>query len=467
MTDIVPIPALRPSSEFPTNADRNAGVFNSKAFNWANTSRDMASDMTAIADAARTNAIATTEIANDAKSVTAANKTAAQQAQEAAELAAANAAGSAAFYGRWSELTGALTMPANVTHAGKDWRLVRNLADVTAAEPGVSDAWELVEAAGISIKRVQRTSNVQLTKADSGNLIDITAGTFTQTFAAAATLGDGWWCYLRNSGAGDITLDPNESEQIDGMASFVMYPGEVRLVQCDGTALRSVVLNAFYKTFTSSGTFVKPPGYQQFSGLLWGGGGSGSRNYTTSANESAGGGGGACTPFAIPSGNLLASESFVIGAGGSGQPTNNQPGSTGGTSTFKNISAFGGGGGAANLTGRAQGGGGGGSLSAGSAGGVDTVTYGMPSGSGAFYGGAHGGSRASTGGNAVFGGGGGGSTEVTGGSAGGTSVFGGAGGAGVINAPGNGVAPGGGGGGAISVTSGAGARGELRIWGII
>lgn len=159
MTDIVPIPALRPSSEFPTNADRNAGVFNSKAFNWANTSRDMAADMSAIADAARTNAIATNEIAVDAKNVTAANKTAAQNAQAAAELAAANAAGSAAFYGRWSELTGPLNMPANVTHSGKDWRLVRNLPNVAAAEPGVSDAWEDSSPVRKPSEWVQFTSN--------------------------------------------------------------------------------------------------------------------------------------------------------------------------------------------------------------------------------------------------------------------------------------------------------------------
>ena len=75
---------------------------------------------------------------------------------------------------------------------------------------------------GAEVVRVARTSNTQITSANRGNLIDITSGTFTQTFDAAATLGNGWFCYIRNSGTGDITLDPNASEQIDGLTSYVM-----------------------------------------------------------------------------------------------------------------------------------------------------------------------------------------------------------------------------------------------------
>lgn len=43
--------------------------------------------------------------------------------------------------GEWSGLTGALNMPAVVTHTGEYWVLLSNLADVTASEPGVSGDW--------------------------------------------------------------------------------------------------------------------------------------------------------------------------------------------------------------------------------------------------------------------------------------------------------------------------------------
>ncbi len=95
-----------------------------------------------------------------------------------------------------------------------------------------------------SIVRSARTSNTILAAADSQSLIDITSGTFSQTFTAAATLGSGWFCYIRNSGTGVITLDPNASETIDGTTTFTLQPGNRILVQCDGSNFYSAINNA-------------------------------------------------------------------------------------------------------------------------------------------------------------------------------------------------------------------------------
>lgn len=340
-----------------------------------------------------------------------------------------------------------------------------------------------------------RTSNTVLGVSDKGKLIVITSGTFTQTFTAAATLGANWYCYIRNSGTGDIQLDPNASEVIDDLTSYIMYPGETRLVTCTGTSFYTIVLTGYYRTFTASDTWIKPPGYAAHSGLLWGGGGGGARA-TSNTVVTCGGGGGACHPFTYASSSLPSSMPVTIGGGGAVSTTSNVTAGTGGTSTFYLTNAYGGGGAYPYSGGTAEGGGGGGIMSAGNPGVAanNLVLGGAPvsiknpptsitelsntgfgggcawttnSGS-SVYGGSAGGYSVI--GNSVWGGGGG-SGEAA--STGGTSVYGGSGGKGFYSGSGNATAPsapaGGGGsiGGAGTGLPSAGARGELRIWGVL
>ena len=65
----------------------------------------------------------------------------ASSAAVTASAAATTAAGAANFKGAWSSLSGALSIPASVSHAGQIWVLVSNLANVATATPGVSAAW--------------------------------------------------------------------------------------------------------------------------------------------------------------------------------------------------------------------------------------------------------------------------------------------------------------------------------------
>lgn len=337
------------------------------------------------------------------------------------------------------------------------------------------------------IQRSARTSNTLIAASDSAKWIDITSGTFTQTFAPAATLGNGWWCYLGNSGTGDITLDPDGSETIDGLSSYVMYPGEVRLVQCDGVSLRTAVINAFYKEWTSSDIFIKPPGYRLFEGLLWGGGGSGAKGNSTTPAYGPGAGGGACNPIKLKQSAVPPSTVVTIAATTVAPTAANMTGSTGGTSSFGTLAyAYGGSGGDLVNSG------GGGIYSAGvsasntsgSKCGGDPQGYVVSANTaGAFGGGGGGGAGTSSsafggGGNttsstpgiSVHGGGGGGTSNPTTLRPGGISIYGGSGGNGGVGLTGNaqdGLAPGGGGGGTCAGTAGAGARGELRLWGVI
>lgn len=307
------------------------------------------------------------------------------------------------------------------------------------------------------IIRREITSADTVTIADKNTLVDITSGTFTLSFSAAAILGDGFACHIRNAGSGDVTLDPNGSETIDGLASFVMYPGECRLILCDGSVLRSIVVKSFLKTFATSGTFIKPPGYTQFAGLLWGGGGSGRKSTTVTQ----GGGGGGCAKFAFPASALGATESVVIGAGGAAVTTNSE-GNDGGTSTFAGLSAFGGEGGRSTM------------ILGGNAYFYFLGRHDAISNSGTTLDHRIGYLAGGGGSNniaypSVYGGGAGGGIYDGSPYAAGTSVFGGAGGDAKTTTSGvAGTAPGGGGGGTLTgPQSGAGARGELRIWGVI
>ena len=245
------------------------------------------------------------------------------------------------------------------SHQAFDARLATRLATQQQAEAGLDDAqlmtplrvaqYLAVQPKG-EIQRLARTSNAKLTTAEFGRFIDITSGSFTQTFDPVATLGPGWFCYLRNSGAGDITLDPYGSETLDGLTSFIMYPGEMRLLLCDGIALRSVVLSAFYKVFTTSGSFRKPPGYAGVmvevigagtggtggSVVVMQGGSSGVRN-----GPAGGAHGPRRAPLFFASEELDATSTVVVGAGGSGgagAPSLASPtgagGGAGGASTF-------------------------------------------------------------------------------------------------------------------------------------
>jgi hypothetical protein len=311
-----------------------------------------------------------------------------------------------------------------------------------------------------AVLRLVRTSNVQLANGNASNFIDITSGTFTQTFDACATLGSGWYAFIRNAGTGDITLDPNGAELIDGLSSYIMYPGEVRFVQCDGTTLTTFVIQGFNRTFTATGTFVKPPGYQIFEGEIWNGGSSGAK--AASGNVANGGGGGGMTPFTLPASMFAASETMTVGAGGLGVSVIGN-GNIGGASSIGTI-----------LVMKAAAAATSGSSLSGAA--TTAIPVGFEGVQGnqnpavlAIYGG--GGPCSNTSGatfqSSIYGGAAGMSQLSTGlGGPLGVSIFGGNGGTATgSGTAGAGVAPGGGGGGTTGTTSGAGARGEIRIRG--
>lgn len=297
-----------------------------------------------------------------------------------------------------------------------------------------------VSAATASLPRVVQATTYTALASDNSKILELSAATAqTLNLTAAATLGVGWSCWWINTGVGTWTVDPNGAELVDGVASYAILPGEARLLTCDGAAFKTLIVKPFFLTMTASGTFpVLAPGYASVSGLLWSSGAGGRKGNGAPVSP-----GGACVPFSLLRAKLTAAQTVTIGASVAGSANSNF--TAGNNSTFGAlVTTYAPAGTVAFAT--AQGPDTGGAIAVASAGG-DVYSGGNASWPNAIYGGAAGGYS--------------GVTNPT-------SVFAGDGGAYVAAANGgNGVAPAGAGGAAdTGFTPGAGARGELRCWGV-
>ncbi len=95
---------------------------------------------------------------------------------------------------------------------------------------------DLEGAGGDTITVSAKTGAYTVVAGDLGAIINCTSGTFTVSLTAAATLGDGFHCWIKNYGSGAITIDPNASEVIDDYLSIVLRAGESVQIVCNGTA---------------------------------------------------------------------------------------------------------------------------------------------------------------------------------------------------------------------------------------
>jgi hypothetical protein len=112
--------------------------------------------------------------------------------------------------------------------------------------------------AGIDVTTLAKSANYTAVAADYGALIKLT-GSATLAFTAAATLGDGWKCDVRNTSTGVWTFDPNGSETINGSTTLKIYPGESCTVECDGAGFNAIGLSTgmvFIEEIVANNSFV-------------------------------------------------------------------------------------------------------------------------------------------------------------------------------------------------------------------
>lgn len=259
------------------------------------------------------------------------------------------------------------------------------------AQPGGATRYKLRTLAGLAswvieqMVRSSRVANAILTDADSGTFVDVTAGTFSQTLTAAATLGDGWFCLYRNNGTGVVTLDPNGAELIDGAATKVLQPTTTYAILCDAIGFYTITLDdqsfdansgLYYNSFftQTSGSFTaKKTGWHRLTGV--GAGGSGAVSMPslvgTPGKATGGAAGGFCSKrIWLAAGATI---TYTIGAGGAaatraatnGVANGNAGGATTITANGFTLTANGGNGGTASITAAAVAGATGGSATGG------------------------------------------------------------------------------------------------------
>ena len=125
----------------------------------------------------------------------------------------------------------------NSTTAGT-WRSFQYGASASASNASA--------LAGLGIKAIATTLNQSMPvstfntnyttgSSDRAKVLVWNGGAGTLSLASAPVVGADWFVNVRNSGSGDLVIDPNSSELINGGATLILAPGDSCIVVTDGT----------------------------------------------------------------------------------------------------------------------------------------------------------------------------------------------------------------------------------------
>lgn len=130
-----------------------------------------------------------------------------------------------------------LYLADNTTQNGT-WRSYQFGAATSTANAGALAGYGL-QAHGSTLETTIPQSNINvnttLTAASRATVYNWEGGLGVVTLPVAATVGNNWFCHLRNSGSGSITLTPPGLELINEGPSLVFSPGDSATIVTDGT----------------------------------------------------------------------------------------------------------------------------------------------------------------------------------------------------------------------------------------
>ena len=125
----------------------------------------------------------------------------------------------------------------NSTDAGT-WSTVTFGAGTSAANAAALAGYGLV-ADGTTLNQAYNVTSVfstsSLISSQRAQFIVFAGGVGTLTLPDAATVGNNWFCMIRNSGSGIVTVAPTGVSTIDGDVSAQLQLTESFVVVCDGT----------------------------------------------------------------------------------------------------------------------------------------------------------------------------------------------------------------------------------------
>lgn len=111
------------------------------------------------------------------------------------------------------------------------------------------------------------SNNTNITSVYENNTVVATAS-LTLSLLGAAAAGDGFYFSVRNNSSGNVTLDPDGSELINGASTVVLAPSQSCIVVCNGTAWYTLGLGVQAdadNTFSGDNTFT---GNNSFAGKV-------------------------------------------------------------------------------------------------------------------------------------------------------------------------------------------------------
>jgi len=232
-------------------------------------SADAAEVSATAALASQTAAAASATAAGDSATAALASQTAALASAVSASTSALQSGLSLAitnYVGAWSDLTGALAIPASVSYDGSFWKLVENVADVTTQVPGVATAWQIFNID--MFERVIGSSGCLVYDSVASMIADdfiLIGETIDTTAYYSDTPGGGarYTIVAANTGTSDSFLyhDLNNGLQAKLVIDNGIYYAKQAGIRADGTTDDSTRIATVLGSLPANTVFVFNPSY--------------------------------------------------------------------------------------------------------------------------------------------------------------------------------------------------------------